>query len=92
MEEMKAMTHGIWHQKQATPKPAKLLPFKGEDYVTIEVMRLNKISQIFETHLSGGIDRNTSSELKAILKFNQHLLHICQIRLYSKTTQRDTLP
>jgi hypothetical protein len=52
---------------------SKLLPFTGADFATMEDLRINTVSQLFDTHLSGGIDRATANELRENLAAQPHL-------------------
>jgi hypothetical protein len=45
----------------------KLFPFYPADLATLETLRIYTVSQIFDTHLSGRIDKSTSPELLASL-------------------------
>ncbi len=52
---------------------SKLLPFTGADFATMEALRLNTVSHICETHLSGGIEKTNSAGLRSNLTDNPHL-------------------
>jgi hypothetical protein len=38
----------------------KLCPFYSVDIATLQAHRINTVSQLFDTHLSGGIDKTVS--------------------------------
>jgi hypothetical protein len=75
-----------WHLTpiRGNSKTSKLLPFTGAYFATMKAIRLNTISQIYETHLSGGIDITTSADLRANLTDNLHLF----VKLSSTSIQR----
>jgi hypothetical protein len=52
------------------------------DLATLETLRIYTVSQIFETHLSGGIDKSTSPELLAALAPYPGVQH--KIRLFTQ--------
>ncbi len=52
----------------------KLFPFYPADYATLETLRITTVYQIFETHLSGGIDKATSPELHKLQVFTRAFL------------------
>jgi hypothetical protein len=54
-----------WHLApiRGHTKNHKLFPFYPADFATLETHRIVTVSQIFETHLSGRIDKSTSPEL-----------------------------
>jgi hypothetical protein len=70
-----------WHLSpiRGHSKVHKLLPFYPADYATLETLRITTVSQIFDTHLSGGIDKNASPELLASLAPYPALQHKIQI-------------
>jgi hypothetical protein len=57
----------------------KLFPFYPADYATLETHRVVTVSQIFETHLSGQIDKTTSPELLTSLAPYPALRHKLQV-------------
>jgi hypothetical protein len=57
----------------------KLFPFYPADYATLETLRNTTVSQIFDTHLSGRIDKATSPELLASLAPYPALQHKLQV-------------
>jgi hypothetical protein len=57
----------------------KLFPFYLADHATLETLRITTVSQIFETHLSGRIDKATSPELLASLAPYCTLQHKLQV-------------
>jgi hypothetical protein len=64
----------------------KLFPFYPADIATLQTLRINTVSQIFETHLSGGIDKNVSPELLASLQPYPALRH--KLTLFAQGFQR----
>jgi hypothetical protein len=68
-------SNDTWHLSpiRGHTKTSKLLPFTGADFANLEALRLTTISQIYETHLSGGIDKTTSTELRENLAGYPHL-------------------
>jgi hypothetical protein len=60
----------------------KLFPFYPADLATLETLRIYTVSQIFDTHLSGGIDKSTSTELLAALAPYPGMQH--KIRLFTQ--------
>jgi hypothetical protein len=57
----------------------KLFPFYPADLATLETLRITTVSQIFDTHLSGRIDKATSPELLASLAPYPALQHKLKI-------------
>ncbi len=57
----------------------KLFPFYPADLATLETLRIYTVSQIFDTHLSGRIDKSTSPELLASLAPYPALQHKLQL-------------
>jgi hypothetical protein len=60
----------------------KLFPFYPADLATLETLRITTVSQIFETHLSGRIDKSTSPELLASLAPYPALQH--KLRIFTR--------
>jgi hypothetical protein len=59
----------------------KLFPFYPADVATLQTLQINTVSQIFETHLSGGIDKNISPDLLTSLQPYPTLCH--KLRLFA---------
>jgi hypothetical protein len=57
----------------------KLFPFYPADLATLETLGITTVSQIFDTHLSGRIDKSASTELLASLAPYPALQHKIQI-------------
>ncbi len=64
----------------------KLFPFYPADIATLQTLRINTVSQIFETHLSGGIDKNVSPDLLISLQPYPALRH--KLTLFAQGFQR----
>ncbi len=64
----------------------KLFPFYPADIATLQTLRINTVSQIFETHLSGGIDKNVSPDLLTSLQPYPALRH--KLTLFAQGFQR----
>ncbi len=64
----------------------KLFPFYPADIATLQTLRVNTVSQIFETHLSGGIDKNVSPDLLTTLQPYPALRH--KLKLFAQDFQR----
>jgi hypothetical protein len=64
----------------------KLFPFYPADIATLQTLRINTVSQIFETHLSGGIDKNVSPDLLTTLQPYPTLRH--KLKLFAQGFQR----
>ncbi len=64
----------------------KLFPFYPADIATLQTLGINTVSQIFETHLSGGIDKDISPELLTSLQDYPSLRH--KLRLFAQAFQR----
>ncbi len=64
----------------------KLFPLYPADIATLQTMRINTVSQIFETHLSGGIDKNVSPDLLTSLQPYPALRH--KLTLFAQGFQR----
>jgi hypothetical protein len=60
----------------------KLFPFYPADLATLETLRITTVSQIFDTHLSGRIDKATSPELLASLALYLALQH--KLRVFTR--------
>jgi hypothetical protein len=56
-------------------KISKLFPLYPADIATLEVQRITTVSQIFETHLSGRLDKSISPELMTSLAPYPKLQH-----------------
>jgi hypothetical protein len=65
----------------------KLFPFYPADLATLETHRIITVSQIFDTHLSGRIDKSTSPELLASLAPYPALQHKLQVFTHSFSQQ-----
>jgi hypothetical protein len=81
-------SHEDWHHAPiwGHSKAHKLFPFYPADIATLQTLRINTVSQIFETHLSGGIDKDTSPDLLNSLQDYPSLQH--KLRLFSQAFQR----
>jgi hypothetical protein len=77
-----------WHHSPiwGHSRTHKLFPFYPADIATLQTLRINTVSQIFETHLSGGIDKNISPELLTALQPYPALRH--KLTLFAKNFQR----
>jgi hypothetical protein len=64
----------------------KLFPFYPVDIATLQSQRINTVSQIFETHLSGGIDKELSPDLLTSLQAYPSLRYM--LRLFAQAFQR----
>jgi hypothetical protein len=64
----------------------KLFPFYPADIATLQTLRINTVSQLFETHLSGGIDKNISPDLLTSLQPYPALCH--KLTLFAQGFQR----
>jgi hypothetical protein len=64
----------------------KLFPFYPPDTATLQTLQINTVSQIFETYLSGGIDKDTSPDLLTSLQAFLSLRH--KLRLFAQAFQR----
>jgi hypothetical protein len=64
----------------------KLFPLYPADIATLQTLRINTVSQIFETHLSGGIDKNVSPDLLTNLQPYPALRH--KLMLFAQGFQR----
>jgi hypothetical protein len=53
----------------------KLFPIYPADIATIQTLQITPVSQIFETHLSGGIDKTSSLDLLNSLQVYPSLRH-----------------
>jgi hypothetical protein len=58
-------SHEDWHHAPiwGHSRSHKLFPFYPADIATLQTLQINTVSQIFETHLSGGIDKDISPDL-----------------------------
>ncbi len=63
----------------------KLFPLYPADIATLQTLRINTVSQIFETHLSGGIDKNISPDLLTNLQPYPALCH--KLTLFAQSFQ-----
>jgi hypothetical protein len=63
----------------------KLFPLYPADIATLQTLRINTVSQIFETHLSGGIDKSISPDLLNSLQAFPSLRH--KLRLFAQAFQ-----
>jgi hypothetical protein len=81
-------SHEDWHHAPiwGHSKAHKLFPFYPADIATLQTLRINTVSQIFETHLSGGIDKDISPELITALQDYPSLRH--KLRLFSQAFLR----
>jgi hypothetical protein len=63
-------SHEDWHHAPiwGHSKTHKLFPFYPADIATLQTLRINTVSQIFETHLSGGIDKDISPDILTSLQ------------------------
>jgi hypothetical protein len=77
-----------WHQAPiwGHSRTHKLFPFYPADIATLQTLRINTVSQIFETHLSGGIEKNVSPELLTSLQPYPALRH--KLTLFAQGFQR----
>jgi hypothetical protein len=64
----------------------KLFSLYPADIATLQTLRINTVSQIFETHLSGGIDKNISPDLLTNLQPYPALRH--KLLLFAQGFQR----
>ncbi len=64
----------------------KLFPFCPTDIATLQTLQINTVSQIFETHLSGGIDKIVSPDLMTSLQDYPSLRY--KLRLFAQAFQR----
>ncbi len=64
----------------------KLFPLYPANIATLHTLRINTVSQIYETHLSGGIDKNISPDLLNSLQAFPSLCH--KLRLFSQAFQQ----
>ncbi len=61
-------------------------PFYPADIATLQTLQITTISQIFETHLSGGIDKTISPDLLNSLQAYPSLRH--KLRLFAQAFQQ----
>jgi hypothetical protein len=64
----------------------KLFPFYPADIATLQTLQVTTISQIFETHLSGGIDKDISPDILNSLQAYPSLQH--KLRLFAQAFQQ----
>jgi hypothetical protein len=64
----------------------KLFPLYPADIAMLQTLQINTVSQIFETHLSGGIDKNVSPDLLTNLQPYPALRH--KLMLFAQSFQR----
>jgi hypothetical protein len=81
-------SHEDWHHAPiwGHSRTHKLFPFYPADIATLQTLRINTVSQIFETHLSGGIDKNVSPDLLTSLQPYPSLRH--KMMLFAQSFQR----
>jgi hypothetical protein len=81
-------SHEDWHHAPiwGHTRTHKLFPFYPADIATLQTLQINTVSQIFETHLSGGIDKNLSLEILNSLQTYPSLQH--KLRLFAQAFQR----
>ncbi len=72
-----------WHLSpiRGHTKISKLFPLYPANIATLEVQRITTVSQIFETHLSGRIDKSISPELMTSLTLYPALQHKLKVFL-----------
>jgi hypothetical protein len=70
-----------WHLSpiRGHSKVHKLFPFYPADLATLETLRITTVSQVFDTHLSGRIDKTASPELLVSLASYPTLQHKVQV-------------
>jgi hypothetical protein len=80
--------HEDWHHAPiwGHSKTHKLFPFYPADIATLQSLRINTVSQIFETHISGGIDKDISPDLLTSLQDYPSLRH--KMKLFSQAFRR----
>jgi hypothetical protein len=66
---------------------SKLYPLYPAEVATLEVHRLTTVSQLFDTHLSGRIDKNISTEVMAMLAPYPMLQHKLKALVHSLVRQ-----
>jgi hypothetical protein len=78
-----------WHLApiRGHTKFSKLLPLYPAEAATLEVQRLTTVSQLFDTHLSGRIDKDTSPEVLAALAPYPMLRHKLKALVHSLLKQ-----
>ncbi len=81
-------SHEDWHHAPiwGHSRNHKLFPFYPADIATLHTLQINTVSQIFETHLSGGIDKSISPDLLTSLQPNPALCH--ELRLFAQAFQQ----
>ncbi len=80
-------SHEGWHHAPiwGQTHTHKLFPFYPADIATLQTLQITTVSQIFETHLSGGIDKTISPDLLTYLQAYQSLSH--KLRLFAQAFQ-----
>ncbi len=81
-------SHEDWHHAPiwGHSRTQKLFPFYPADIVVLQTLQITIVSQIFETHLSGGIDKIISPVLLNSLQAYLTLRH--NLRLFAQAFQR----
>ncbi len=81
-------SHEDWHHAPVWghSRIHKLFPFYPADIATLQTLQINTVSQIFETHLSGGIDKDISPDKLTSLQDFPSLRH--KLRLFAQAFQR----
>jgi hypothetical protein len=66
-----------WHHApiRGHSRTHKLFPFYPADIATLQTLQITTVSRIFETHLSGGIDKTISPDLLNSLQTYPSLRH-----------------
>jgi hypothetical protein len=77
-----------WHHSPiwGHSRTHKLFPFYPADIATLQTLRINTVSPIFETHLSRGIDKNVSPDLLTSLQPYPALRH--KLKLFAQGFQK----
>ncbi len=80
-------SHEDWHHAPiwGRSRTHKLFPFYPVDIATLQTLQINTVSQIFKTHLSGGINKTISPDLLTSLKACSSLRH--KLRLFAQAFQ-----
>jgi hypothetical protein len=80
-------SHEDWHHAPIWwhSRTHKLFPFYPADIATLQPLQITTVSQIFETHLSGGIDKTISLDLLTSLHAFPSLRH--KLRLFAQAFQ-----
>jgi hypothetical protein len=81
-------SHEYWHHAPiwGHSRIHRLFPFYLADIATLQALQLTTVSQIFETHLNGGIDKDISPDLLNSLQAYPSLRH--KLRLLEQAFQR----